>query len=76
MKCPSCDGGLEEGFLYVRGIGGALFWSSAKDVGFLSRQGLEQIDLSAASVTGTGTQAVLEAWKCDRCKMVGFRSKR
>jgi hypothetical protein len=76
MRCPSCDGVLGEGFLYVRGFGGALFWGSAKDVGFLSRQGLEQIDLDAASVTGTGTQAVLEGWRCDRCKMVAFRSNR
>ena len=76
MKCPSCDRNLEEGFLYLRGIGGALFWGRAKDVGFLTRQGLEQIDLDAASVTGTRAQAVLEAWRCDRCKMVGFRSSR
>ena len=76
MKCPACDGGLEQGFMYVRGIGGALFWGRTKESGFLSRKGLEQIDLNAASVTGTGMQAVLEAWRCDDCKILVFRSNR
>ena len=53
MKCPACDGGLDQGFIYVRGIGGALFWARTKDIGFLARKGLEQIDLNAFSVTGT-----------------------
>jgi hypothetical protein len=76
MKCPACDGSLEEGFLYVRGFGGALFWGRGKDVGFLSRKGLEQIDLEGASLTGTRSQAVLEGWKCDRSATLTFRSKR
>ena len=76
MKCPACDGGLDQGFIYVRGIGGALFWARTKDIGFLARKGLEQIDLNAVSVTGTGAQAVLEAWRCDGCKILVFRSNR
>jgi hypothetical protein len=74
MNCPACGKELESGFLYVRGVGGALFWSRTKDVGFLSRKGLEQIDLGAASVTGTGTQAVIESWRCGGCGTILFRT--
>lgn len=76
MKCSVCDQDLNPGFLYVRGVGGALFWSPDKDIHFWSRQGLEQIDLAAVSVTGVGTQAVVEAWRCTGCKTVTFRSGR
>jgi hypothetical protein len=76
MRCPQCDQALASGFLYVRGVGGALFWGSGRDVGFLSRKGLEQIDLDAVSVTGTGAQAVVESWRCNGCGIVAFRGKR
>ena len=76
MKCPSCGRDLDQGFLYVRGLGSALFWSPDKETSFWSRLGLEQVDLAAASVTGVGSQAVLEAWRCGGCAMVTFRSSR
>jgi hypothetical protein len=76
MKCPACERTLVNGFLYVRGVGGALFWGAAADVGFLSRKGLEQIDLTALSVTGTGTQAVIEAARCEGCGVIAFRARR
>jgi hypothetical protein len=76
MTCSVCGGGMEQGFMYVRGIGGAVFWGGTRDVGFLSRKGLEQIDLGAVSVTGTGAQAVVDAWRCNPCKMLAFRSSR
>lgn len=76
MKCSACGGDLDQGFMYVRGIGGALFWSRNKDTSFWSRQELEQVDLAAVSMTGVGAQAVLEAWRCSSCKMLTFRSVR
>ncbi len=74
MKCPSCAAEMSEGFLYVRGIGGAMFWSGSETASFLSRQDLVQIDLERASVRPVGTQAVLKAWSCMRCAMLTFRS--
>lgn len=74
MKCPSCAVEMSEGFLYVRGIGGALFWSASGTASFFSRQDLVQIDLERASVRPVGTQAVLKAWSCVRCAMLAFRS--
>ena len=73
MKCPSCGKDMESGFIYVRGIGGSLFWSKSKDTRFFSRRGLEQIDLSKLSRTGTGTQAVLDAARCSSCTIIAFR---
>ena len=72
-KCPSCDKGLEKGFLYVRGLGAALFWAKQGDTKLLSRKNLEQINLGQISTTGTGGQAVVEAWLCPRCEFVCFR---
>jgi len=66
LKCPSCETGLEPGFLYLRGIDGALFWSARGDTGMLSRKRLEQIELDKISTTGTGCQAVIEAWRCPK----------
>ena len=72
-RCPSCNQSLETGFLYVRGIGASLHWSTRSDTGFLARRNLEQIDLSQVSVTGTGGQAVVKAWLCSACNFVCFR---
>jgi len=64
---------MEAGYIYVRGIGSALFWSKTKDRNIFSRKDLEQIDLSKISVTGTGTQAVLPASCCEICKTVSLK---
>jgi hypothetical protein len=72
MKCPSCVEEMEEGFLYLRGLGGSLFWSEHSDTGFFSRQNLEQIDLGQVSITGTAAQAVLKAARCRRCNLIAF----
>lgn len=74
MKCSACERDMDQGFMYVRGLGGALFWSRNKEARFWSRQGLEQVDLAAVSVTGVGAQAVLEAWRCGSCGLLTFRS--
>jgi hypothetical protein len=57
-KCPSCESDLEDGYLYARGLGAALFWSHHGDTGIWSRKNLQQIDLDKISITGTGGQAV------------------
>ena len=74
MNCPACDALMDRGFLYVRGIGGSLFWSTRSDVSFFSRKELEQIDLGRVSVSPTGAQAVVESWRCSACRTVAFRS--
>ena len=74
MNCHACDALMDRGFLYVRGIGGSLFWSTRNDVSFFSRKGLEQVDLNRVSVTPTNAQAVLEAWRCPACRTVAFKS--
>ena len=74
MKCPACTEVMIEGFLYVRGIGGALFWSRSGTASFFSRKDLEQVDLRKASVKPVGAQAVLQAWSCRKCGMLAFRS--
>ena len=74
MKCPACAGDMSDGFLYVRGIGGAMFWSTSGTGSFLSRNDLVQIDLERVSVRPIGTQAVLKAWSCMKCGMLAFRS--
>lgn len=73
LKCPSCETGLEPGFLYLRGIGSALFWSEHGDTGIMSRKNLEQIQLDKISLTGTGAQAVIESWRCPDCDFICFR---
>jgi hypothetical protein len=72
-KCPSCESDLEDGYLYARGLGAALFWSHHGDTGIWSRKNLQQIDLDKISITGTGGQAVIAAWQCPRCEMLCFR---
>ena len=74
MKCPSCGKEMEPGFLYVRGLGGSLFWSVAKDTRFFSRRGLEQIDLGRLSLTRTAAQAVLSAARCYSCATITFQA--
>ncbi len=73
LNCPACERNLEQGFLYVRGIGSALFWSEHGDTGMMSRKNLEQIMLDKISTTGTGAQAVIEAWRCPDCEIISFR---
>ena len=73
--CPYCSAPLEDAYLYVRGIFGALHYSSKPDVSWLSRSGLTQIDLGAVSKTGTGAQAVLSALRCDSCGSISFRTQ-
>lgn len=75
MKCPECGQDMESGFIYVRGLGGSLFWSKSKDTGFMSRKGLEQIDLRKISVTGLAAQGVVPAERCATCAMVAFKSE-
>ena len=47
--CPECRNEMEAGYLYVRGLGGSLFWGPTKDVRFYSRRDLMQIDLGKLS---------------------------
>lgn len=65
---------MESGFMYVRGLGGSLFWSKAKDTRFFSRRGLEQIDLGRLSLTSTAAQAVLGAARCRSCATIAFKA--
>ncbi len=74
MNCPSCDKEMENGGLYVRGLGGSLFWSVKKSIPWFSRRDLNQIDLSKMSLTRTGAQAVIESWRC-RCGLITFKAK-
>ena len=74
MKCPECGNEMEKGYLYVRGLGGSLYWGSNKDTSFFSRRGLQQIDLSKMSVVSPAAQAVLEACKCATCRTVYFKA--
>ena len=74
MKCPDCGNEMERGYLYVRGFGGSLYWSTKKDTSFFSRRGLQQIDLSKTSVVSPAAQAVLEAGKCAGCGTVHFKA--
>ena len=76
MKCSNCDYNMVNGALYLRGFGGALFWSTNKDAKFLSKKGLEQIHLGNLSITGSAnTQAVVNSWRCPNCKLVSFETK-
>lgn len=74
MTCPDCQAEMEDGFLYVRGIGSSLSWSSDPKVRFFSKKGLDIVNLTALSRTPTGGQAVLDAPRCRQCKLVAFRS--
>jgi len=74
VKCPSCGADLKTGFLYLRGIGGSLFWSTQKDVALLSRRGLEHIDLNRLGLAGAGGQTILDAHRCPSCSTIVFKS--
>jgi hypothetical protein len=74
MNCAVCNREMENGGLYVRGLGGSLFWSIEKNIPWFSRRDLNQIDLSKVSLTGTGAQAVVESWRC-RCGLITFKAK-
>ena len=65
---------MDSGFLYVRGVGGSLFWSRTDTTGFLSHRDLEPIDLSRLSPGGTGTQAIVSAARCARCGLLAFQT--
>ena len=71
-KCPDCSRPLEPGYLYVRGIGSSLHWSTESNISFLSRKGLRQLDLSAGSQTNAGGQGQLEALHCPSCNSYCF----
>ncbi len=73
MNCAICQTEMKNGALYVRGLGGSLYWSSRKDIGIFSKKGLSQIDLSKISITPVGKQAVIESWRCTACSMIMFK---
>ena len=73
MNCPECNGEMDKGAMYVRGLGGSLFWSTFADRRWFSRKHLEQMDLSKMSLAPTGGQAVFESWRC-RCGMITFKA--
>lgn len=75
MNCAECGKEMEPGFVYVRGMGGSLFWSTDGDVRFPSKRGLEQLDLSKLSTTSIGAQAVVSASRCTQCGVVSFQYK-
>ena len=75
MICPECQVQMDKGFLYVRGIGSSLAWSSDPKIRFFSKKGLDFVNLTELSRTPTGGQAVLDASRCPHCNRVAFRSK-
>ena len=75
MECSGCGKTMDKGYLYVRGMGGSLFWSTEGGVRFPSKRSLEQLDLSKLSTTPIGAQGVLEAWRCANCGVLSFRYK-
>ena len=75
MNCPECNAAMTDGFLYVRGIGSSLAWSTDPDVRLLSKKGLDVVDLTELSRTPSGGQAVLDATRCPSCNIVSFRAR-
>lgn len=67
MMCPKCHAPSENGFLYVRGLGASLFWSTTDRTRFFSRKDLNQFDLGRLSKTPVGAQAVVPAYRCKQC---------
>ncbi len=65
---------MEKGYLYLRGLGGSLFWGTKKDIRFFSRRELELIDISKISLIRPAAQAVLAAAKCPGCGMIAFQA--
>ena len=73
MRCPACGKEMDAGYMYVRGLGGSLYWSKSKDTRFVSRRGLDQIDLGRLSLARAAAQAVLNAHRCESCGTVAFK---
>ena len=69
-RCPSCGDRLDQGYVYVRGMGAAMYWSEDGDLRFGSTQGLVQLDLQ--HTVGGRNQATLPALRCHGCGFVGF----
>ena len=74
MTCPKCEAPVENGFLYIRGIGAAILWSTTDSTRFFSRKDLNQLDLGHLSKTPVGAQAVIPAFRCSRCGMTMFET--
>ena len=76
MNCSDCNCEMEAGFIYVRGFGASLLWSDKPSVTAVSRQGVEQIDLSSICVAPSRQQAVVNGFRCSQCGGVYFRTRR
>ena len=74
MNCPTCAVEMKSGFLYVRGLGGALFWSESAETKVFSRKSLTQIDLRKISKVPTGGQAIVPAHHCAPCGLMTFKT--
>ncbi len=75
LKCPKCNAQTENGFIYVRGLGAAIFWSISDRTRFFSRKDLTQLDLGHLSRPPVGAQAVIPAFRCNQCGMAMFDTK-
>ena len=71
--CPFCSSPLDEAYLYLRGLGVGLHYSSSPDVSLLSRSGLTQIDLRDISKSDPGVQAIINALRCTSCGSISFK---
>jgi hypothetical protein len=76
MNCCDCNCEMEAGFVYVRGFNASLLWSDKASVSAVSRQGVEQIDLSRICVAPSRQQAVVNGFRCPECEGIFFRTKR
>lgn len=72
--CPFCGDPMNGAHLYVRGLGASLHLSSRADVGLMSRNDLQQINLDNLSRTDTGAQAVIPVLNCTSCGSVSLRT--
>ena len=71
--CPFCSSPLDQAYLYLRGFGVGLHYSSSSDVSLFSRSGLTQIDLRDISESDPGTQAIISALRCTSCGSISFK---
>jgi hypothetical protein len=76
MHCSECSREMEAGYLYVRGFGVALLWSSSPAVSAVSSQGVAQIDLRSIGAAPSRLQAIVPAFRCPECYDVRFKTKR
>lgn len=74
VSCPYCGEPLADVYLYIRGLGASLSWSTRADAPLTSRRDLTLIDLETISSGGTGMQAIVPAQRCDACGGLCFRS--